>query len=424
MSGSAARASNYAKMIIDKNGKTANIAGKTISFNYYESVYSPEITATLVFLDSDLSVKADRDQDTQERKGSIKNSLPIEGYEDVDVIIESKSGTLNFTKDKENSLTIHSAPIITQESNRQSVFLSLKSNPATDNLDIKDPCKKYKGRISDSVGKILKDLNIDKVDIDPTSNGYDFISKGRGGLDLINDLCRRSIPVNGDPGFFFYETQDGLNFKGIDNLIAAEPVETYTYSGGLKANLDNDTNDFRILLPPNIIKDQDVKKALERGTYSSRNVFFNPFTFEVEEKIYTLTNDGPKKTLGKEVPFKDKIKNYSKSNYHVLDIGSMDPNNLLPNNDPRDWQAKSPMRYNLLHSQIMEIQVPCNLKLRAGNIILANFEKQTDNKFLGGIDQQQSGKYLILHLCHTFDPQRSYTSMTIVRDAYGLYTGG
>ena len=103
MSGSAARASNYAKMIIDKNGKTANIAGKTISFNYYESVYSPEITATLVFLDSDLSVKADRDQDTQERKGSIKNSLPIEGYEDVDVIIESKSGTLNFTKDKKNS---------------------------------------------------------------------------------------------------------------------------------------------------------------------------------------------------------------------------------------------------------------------------------------------------------------------------------
>ena len=124
------------------------------------------------------------------------------------------------------------------------------------------------------------------------------------------------------------------------------------------------------------------------------------------------------------MPFKDKIKNYSKSNYHVLDIGSMDPNNLLPNNDPRDWQAKSPMRYNLLLSQIMEIQVPCNLKLRAGNIILANFEKQTDNKSLGGIDQQQSGKYLILHLCHTFDPQRSYTSMTIVRDAYGLYTGG
>jgi len=424
MAGSAARASTYAKIIINKNGKTANLVGKTISFDYYESVYSPEITATLVFLDADLSVKADRDQDTQERKGSIKNSLPIEGYEDVDVIIESKSGTLNFTKDTENSLTIHSAPIITQESNRQSVFLSLKSNPATDNLDIKDPCKKYKGRISDSVGKILKDLNIDKVDIDPTSNSYDFISKGRGGLDLINDLCRRSIPVNGDPGFLFYETQDGLNFKGIDNLIAAEPVETYTYSGGLKANLDNDTNDFRILLPPNIIKDQDVKKALERGTYSSRNVFFNPFTFEVEEKIYTLKNDGPKKTLGKEVPFKDKIKNYSKSNYHVLDIGSMDPNNILPNNDPRNWQAKSPMRYNLLHSQIMEIQVPCNLKLRVGNIIIANFEKQTDNKSLGGIDQQQSGKYLILHLCHHFDSQRSYTSMTIVRDAYGLYKGG
>ena len=96
MSGSAARASKYAKMIINKDGKTANIAGKTTSFDYYESVYSPEVTATLVFLDAGESIVAGKEQDTQGRKGSIKNSLPITGYEDLEVKIESKSGTLNF----------------------------------------------------------------------------------------------------------------------------------------------------------------------------------------------------------------------------------------------------------------------------------------------------------------------------------------
>ena len=75
-----------------------------------------------------------------------------------------------------------------------------------------------------------------------------------------------------------------------------------------------------------------------------------------------------------------------------------------------------------LHSQIMEIQVPCNLKLRAGNIIKVEFERQGD-KAMGGVDQQQSGKYLILHLCHHFDTKRSFTSMTLARDTYGLYTG-
>jgi len=415
MSGSAARASKYAKMVINKDGKTANIAGKTTSFDFYESVYSPEVTATLVFFDAADSIEAGKDQDTQNRKGSIKNSLPITGYEDLEVKIESKSGTLNYTK---NPLKIISAPIVSQESNRQSVFLSLKSSPAIENYDIKDPCKKYKGRISNTVEQILKDLNIKKYTIDATSNSYDFISKGKGGLDLINDLCRRSIPENGDPGFFFYETQDGLNFKAIDNLITEEPVETYTFSGALQGK----ENDFKIVLPPNMIKDQNVTKALESGTYSSRNVFFNPLTFETEEKIYKIDLENLK-TLGKKiVPFKEKVQNYSKTNYHILDIGSLDANNIVPNNDPREWQAKSPMRYNLLHSQIIEIQVPCNLKLRAGNVIKVEIERQGD-KAMGGLDQQESGKYLILHLCHHFDPQRSFTSMTLARDTYGLHTG-
>ena len=144
-----------------------------------------------------------------------------------------------------------------------------------------------------------------------------------------------------------------------------------------------------------------------------------------EEKIYTINDKkgAPKKTLGKKVQNTDKVKSYSKTHYHILDIGSLDPNNTVPNNDPKEWQAKSPMRYNLLHSQLMQIQVPCNLKLRAGNVIKVEFEKQTTQKELGGVDQQQSGGYLILHLCHHFDPKRSYTSMTLARDTYGLHTG-
>ena len=32
----------------------------------------------------------------------------------------------------------------------------------------------------------------------------------------------------------------------------------------------------------------------------------------------------------------------------------------------------------LLHSQLMSIQVPCNLKLRAGNVVKVEFEKLKD----------------------------------------------
>ena len=417
--GSASRASLYTRMVINKDGKTANIAGKTATFNYFESVYSPEVTANLIFVDAGGSIQAGKDQDTQERLGSIKSALPITGGENVEVRIESKSGALDFTR---NPLKVDAVPSTTQESNREAIFLSLVSKPTLQNLEIKDPCKTYTGKISDTVKSILNDLNITKVDIDPTRNNYNFISRSRGGLDLITDLCRRSIPENGDPGYFFYETQDGFNFKAIDNLIAEDPVETYTYSGGLKSNLDNDENDFRIVRDPNFIKDQNVKER--KKWTSSRNIFFNPYDLVTDEKVYTIKTDSPSKTLGKKVTYTDEVKGYTTTNTHVLDLGSLgDINDINPNNDPREWQAKSPMRYNLLHSQLMEIQVPCNLKLNAGKVIRVEFERQGDDKSLGGLDEHISGNFLILHLCHHFDSKRSFTSMTLARDTYGLYTG-
>ena len=401
MSGSASRASTYEKMLLrNKNkNKEASLVGKISSFNYFESVYSPEVTANLIFLDASGSIKADKSQDIQERLGTIKSSLPIVGEEDLEVLIRSKSGRLNFTK---KPLRVNTAPTGSSDANRQSVFLSLVSKPAIDNEEINNPTITYKGKISNTVKKLLIELDITNDDI--------------------------SIPVNGDPGYFFYETQDGFNFKSIDNLISESPVETYTYTGALLSNQDNDENDFRIVRPPIFLKDQNVKER--KKWISSRNIFFNPYNLKTEEIFYALkgaenadqSGQPVKKTLGRRaVEYVIPAFKYTTSNAHVLDIGSLDYRELTPNNDPREWQAKSPMRYNLLHSQMMEIQVPCNLRLRAGNVIKVEIERQGDNKELGGLDEHTSGKYLILHLCHHFDTERSFTSMTLARDTYGLH---
>ena len=77
------------------------------------------------------------------------------------------------------------------------------------------------------------------------------------------------------------------------------------------------------------------------------------------------------------------------------------------------------MRYNLLHAHICNIQIPCNLELEAGDLIEIELESVSDQKELGQFDETQSGKYIILHLCHHFDEKRSITSLTLVRDTYG-----
>tara|TARA_B100000508_G_scaffold33911_1_gene26295 strand:- start:740 stop:2002 length:1263 start_codon:yes stop_codon:yes gene_type:complete len=415
MSQKASAPAKYEVLRIIKDGKEQPLQGKTINFNYYESLYSPVVSANMMFVDAGGSTADDKENIT-----SIKEGLPITALEDVQVKIQTKFGTLDFTKD---AFKVTSSPIMDQESNRMTVLLNLINDKEIKNSEL-PIFDRFVGKISDTVIKILQQklqISRDKIDVESTKNSYGITGKGRGALNIILDLCRRSVPVKGDAGYFFYQTQDGFNFKSIDFLLSQDSKQKYVYSGALKENLENSDNDFKILLAPSIKKDQDITKALKNGTYVNRNVFFNPQTFEHSEIIFSVDKDGVKKTLGGDLPVKpENVKGFTKTNHHILDIGSFETQNQNPNNDPREWQATSQMRYNLLHSIVMNIQIPCNTELRAGDIIEIDIESQQEDKVDSPSDDQQGGKYLILHLCHHFDTLRSYTSLTLVRDSYGI----
>ena len=405
----------YEVLTIIKDGKESVLKAKTINFNYYESLYSPVVSANMMFVDAGGSTADDKQNIT-----SIKEGLPITALEDVQVKIQTKFGTLDFSKDP---FKVTSSPIIDQESNRMTVLLNLINDKEIKNSEL-PIFDRFVGKISDTVIKILQQklqISQDKIDVESTKNSYGVTGKGRGALNIILDLCRRSVPVKGDAGYFFYQTQDGFNFKSIDALLSQDSKQKYVYSGALKENIENSDNDFKILIAPSIKKDQDITKALKNGTYVNRNVFFNPQTFEHSEIVFSVDKDGVKKTLGGDLPVKpEEVKGFTKTNHHILDIGSFEAQNQNPNNDPREWQATSQMRYNLLHSIVMNIQIPCNTELRAGDVIEIDIESQQEDKVDSPSDEQQGGKYLILHLCHHFDTLRSYTSLTLVRDSYGI----
>ena len=415
MSSGASRAAIYEVLTISKDGKEEPLQGKTVNFNYYESLYSPVVSGNLTYVDAGGSTEDKKDNLT-----SIKDGLPITALEDLKVKIQTSFGTLDFTRDP---FKVTSSPIMHQESNRQTVLLTFVNEKELRNSEV-PVFDRYVGRISDSIKKILQQklqISNDKIDIEPTKNSYGFVGKGRGALNIILDLCRRSVPVKGDAGYFFYQTQDGFKYKSIDSLLSQEPKQKYLYYGALRSNVENSDNDFNVLLAPKVKKDQDITKALKDGTYVNRNIFFNPQTFEHSEIIFSVDKDGVKKTLGGDLPIKtDELKSFVKTNHHILDIGSFEVQNQNPNNDPREWQATSTMRYNVLHSIVMEIQIPCNSELRAGDVIELEIESIKEDMVQSPSDEQQSGKYLILHLCHHFDSLRSFTSLTLVRDSYGI----
>ena len=285
MANAAAAASKYEEMVVSRTKKktgqgnqgktvTKSVNGKVTSFSYYESVYSPATTANVTYVDS---------------AESTKNQLEISGYEDFTFKIQSKYGTLDFNRKNANSgMRVKSAPTVAQESNREAVLLDLASKWEFKNKRSPVHDKYSNVTIGDAVIIILKrklGVDYDFFDVEATKNMFDFTGNGRSPFEIITDLARKAVPVKGDPGFFFYETQDGFNFKSVQSLVSQEPKQVYVYNGSFRADPKGDDNDFKILKQPNFIKDQDIISSLESGTYSSRNLLFNPYNKDYIERI-------------------------------------------------------------------------------------------------------------------------------------------
>lgn len=427
MSSAAALSSKYEILNIIKDGRpVVPLGGKTLQVNYYESLLSPYVTANITFIDTGNSVLSNSNYDPQERLTNIYNGLPITGGEKLSLKISSKYGGIDFTK---NPLRVNVPQSPIEQSNRKLVMLNLVSD-----LAVKDKeatmYPTFNGKISDTVNTIIKSyfgLSDDKIQISPTINPYYFQSNSCTPFEILCSLAKKSVPEQGKPGYFCYETKKGLNYKSIDDLIKQQPKYTYFRTDALKSGVGTNENDFKISYM-SIEKNQNVINALENGVYVSRNIFFDVRNLKYKELIYRLSQKKLTSSLGKlevDIPTEN---SFTITHSHILDIGTLLPtvgqgtqNDI--NNSPEIWQAEGTMRYNLLFTQVINMIVPCNADLEAGDVIECKFESVSgSNKNLGSSDATQSGNYLILNLCHHFDPTRSYTSLTLVRDTYGLYT--
>jgi len=422
-------ASKYQLFTITKNNRSFPLQSKVTSFDYYESLLSPNITAIMTFVDTGLVevdqnvATYDKKYDSQSRPGTLYNALPIvgDGSEEIKFKISSALGTLDFSR---IPLYVNGSINPDQDSNRESVILSLVSKSAITNQQTF--VKKNYSRSTNntqSVRLIAKNiLKIDKLITNEASNKYPFIGNNKSPFDVICMIASKSAPENGSPGFFFYETKDGHNFRAIDDLISQTPAATYFRNDVNRSSVSDNLNDFKIL-SFSIIKNQSLINALKSGVYSNRRVVFNPKTFKLEEKQFNIGS--LKKSLGKNEAPTPQDKKHTRILYSIKDVGCL--SSKVEESDEGDvdsYQGEVQMRYNLLFTQMVKMQVPCNPNLKAGDIVKCNLEIITPGeKEQGSVDPVESGNYMILDLCHHYDPERSFTAMTLIRDTYGLYTG-
>ena len=242
---SASEAASFEELVIQSNDqkRTINLVAGVVSVDYYEDILSPTVTAKIRVINTgDTIVK-----EGSKEKQSIYNGLPLRGGERLSMKIldqgktgegEEKKG-LDFSN-PEKYLFVSSITQVLQEEQRESFLLNLVSREAITNETTR-VYKRYRGRISDTVRKILTDpligLNVDKSKlnkiVESTKGSYDFVGNLRKPFSTLISLASKSIPnKSGDAtaGFVFFQTQDGFQFSSIDSLIKQKSKATYTLS--------------------------------------------------------------------------------------------------------------------------------------------------------------------------------------------------
>jgi len=425
---------SYSFKTQDPKTSTVQIEGKTIDFNYFESIYSPMITAQATIIDT-----GDTVLDKKDRLGTIKDALPIVG--DGTEFLTFKIATTNSVLTTKEPMAITGSPLSMDQTQRQILNLPLVSKFIINTTS--NPKLGYYGigTVDDAVKKILQENNLPFLEknIEKTQTVDKVEGKNETPIDLVFHLCKKCKPIKGAPGFFFYETQEGFNFRSIEGLINdgiaefkenknLEEERTYYYSNSQKQDLSTDKMDFNILKMPLIKRDQDLLTSLKSGIYNVRIQTKNLLTGQFTDNIVNLLDKNsnylggkPSTKIGQN---EQHLENYCKTYTYVLTPGSLDEGvGSQVTNNPATYEPQAHMRYAMLHSQVVDIEIPCNTKLMAGNVIKLVIENITGgNKQDNKDNEHRSGFYVILHLRHHFDPRHSKTFLTLARDTYGLYT--
>ena len=440
---SASEASSFEELILESNDqeRTVDLKSGVVSVDYYEDILSPTVTAKIRVINTGDSISPKNPQDSSKVDGakqSIYNGLPLRGGERLSMKIIDQGKTFNnqektgldFSSDPKKYLFVSSITQVLQEEQRESFLLNLVSREAITNETTR-VMKRYNGTISNSVNKILKDVLVvdeSRYTVENTRGSYNFVGNLRKPFSTLISLASKSVPdvsKNATAGFVFFQTQDGFKFASIDSLIKEKSKATYTYTDVNESSITRN-NDYKIL-QYSVDKNQNLIENLRMGTYSFVRLAFNPLTFVFSQTKYNYGAKEGIKNLGRDLEL-PKISDDATQTLdqlptrvvsQIVDVGATVGVSTDTNYSPEEYQGQNIVRYNLLMTQSLSMTVPCNTNLRAGDVITCRFPKISREDSIE-FDQETGGKYLIKELCHHFEAKRSFTSMTLVRDTFGL----
>ena len=374
--------------------------------DYYESIESPSISMTVTFIDID----------------QILGREGITGGEYIDVTI--KDGEVDEFKitSKKQKLILNSVKNMITETNKQVATLEFVSVEAIINETARVN-KKFTGNVSSTVEELLKKdkkgiQSSKELEKDDALNSYSFVGNLKRPFDTIQWLCPKTQSDKTEFGFLFYETLDGYKFKSIKSLLKQDPI-TYT-----QTDKPGDQGFFKIL-QNNLNQTNDIGMNMRMGMYANRTLYIdieNQTFEEVDFKISQLDLKKPPKLLDGIEDFPTRLM-LRVNDFGVAQKGAK-KDEVQPLSELAVYQNKSYVRNNLLFSQSINISIPLNTTLRAGDVINIKLPVKKDDEgsktdsYGNERTNDPSGKYLVSELRHLIGGGSAETQLKLIRDVF------
>ena len=384
-----------------------DIARGNPSINYYESVTSPSISMTVSFIDIDQMIS---------REGITGGEMI-----DLEIVIPDFEEKFKITS-KKQKMVLNSVRDVVTSSNKQTATLEFISEESLVN-ETSRVNKKFTGSVTQIVKELLeseaKGIKTKKeIKSDDAVNKYSFVGNLKRPFETIQWLCPKAQASSKNFGFLFFENRDGFHFKSIENLLKQEPEFLYK-----KPDRPTET-DLRII-ESNLNQSNDMGINARMGMYSNKTIYIDLENETYEETDFNISELNPEKPLKVIDTLKEKP---TRLMFRILDQGALQKGSKKEEVEKRNelavYQNKSYIRNNLLFSQSLNISVPINPELRAGQMIEVQFPLKSEDytaptdEYGRDGDNDISGKYLISELRHVIGDGKSSTQLNLIRDTF------
>ena len=429
---------DYAFIQSVDRSEEVDISSAIVNFRYYESILQDGVMGSVMFADSGNSVN----------NKTVMEGLPLTGSEYFYIKVKDN----NDVELKQTMVVTNPTPI-SEESNKTMVVCSLVSEAFAKN-DNTSIFERFDGKISDHVERILTDENYlateKELDIEVTTNDLSEFGLRRKPYFMLNTFAKKSVPDGGlgnVAGYFFFETSDKMIFKSIDSLFDKEkniPKRSIIYNEstpGMKlSDIMNGRKkgdipagyDYKALTYDRT--NSDAVSRNKMGANSSATITFNPFTQEFKRTIMFSSSVGmnpgssetkePLATAGQDLPAFNSalVKEFARTTISLFDVGTFDKDPKSENEsnfEVEDILNQSIMRYNQMFATKVNITIPGDFDLHAGDMIFFDAPSPQADTKNDEVDRQSGGLYIIASLCHFISPKRTLTKLTLIRDSFG-----